>query len=116
MKMFIAGAALICAGQASADQLSLRCTLTDLKDGTRSESWVVIEPAANYMRVDGVARPLTMSNDRYSTSQQIGSFNKITTIDRNTGEINISSVYQGEIVLPKRGVCEKAAPPLPTKF
>lgn len=116
MKMFIAAAALICAGQACADQLNLKCTLTDGKDGTQSESWIVIDPAANYMRVDGVARPLNVTNERYASSQESGPFIRMTSIDRNTGEISVSSLFQGKIVLPKKGSCEKAAPPPPAKF
>lgn len=100
-------------GHALAAQTTLRCTVKDLKDGVQSETWVVIDPEANYMRVNGVARPLVMSNERYSSSQQIGSFTQTTVIDRNSGEITVSSLYQGEVVLPGRGSCEKATPPTP---
>jgi len=116
MNMYVGAIALMLAGQAFADQVNLRCSLTDLKDGRQSESWIVIDPASNYMRVDGVARPLTMSNERYSSSQQIGSFTKITSIDRVTGEINVTSLYQGQVVLPHKGNCEKAVPQTATKF
>lgn len=115
MKTFLL-AALFCTAQAFAGQTNLRCTLTDLKDGTHSESWIVIDPDANYMRIDGVARPLTMTNERYTSSQQIGSFTRISTIDRNTGEIKVSSLYQGQVVLPHTGTCEKATPPPAAKF
>lgn len=115
MRKFIGAIALLCAGQAFADQVNLRCTLTD-KDGQRSETWIVIDPVANYMRINGVARSLIMSHDRYTSSQQIGAFTKITTIDRNTGEIKVSSLYQSQVVLPSSGSCEKAAPPPAAKF
>lgn len=116
MRKFVAAMALLCAGQTFAQQVNLRCVLTDLKDGKQSETWIVIDPVANYMRIDGVARALTMTNERYSSSQQISAFTKITTIDRNTGEISVSSLYEGQVVLPHKGACEKASPPPAAKF
>ncbi|MGJ7497495.1 hypothetical protein ACSFA8_20805 [Variovorax sp. RT4R15] len=116
MRTLLLALTMLCTGQVLAQQVNLKCTLTFLKDGTQSETWIVVDPVANYMRVNGVARPLTMSNDRYSSSQQIGAFTKITAIDRNTGEINVSSLYEGQVVLPYRGSCEKAAPPPAAKF
>lgn len=111
MKAIVA-IALLCAGQAVvAGQTTLRCSLTFLKDGTQSESWVVIDPDANYMRVDGVSNKLNMSNERYASSQRIGPFIKMTAIDRNTGEIIVSSLYEGQVVLPYKGKCERATPP-----
>ncbi|WP_156480922.1 hypothetical protein [Variovorax sp. PAMC 28711] len=106
---------VLVAGTVSAQQVTLRCDLTYLKDGTKSELWVVIDPAANMMRVNGSARSLVMTNERYIGSDQSGAFTRIASIDRNTGEIDVSSVYENQVVLPSKGICAKATPPA-TKF
>lgn len=114
-KALVSAFFLVAACSASAQQVILKCNVTDLKDGKQSETWIVIDAASNSMRVDGVSRPLVMSNTHYASSERSGPFLRTTSVDRTTGEISMSSLYEGEVVLPRKGTCEKAALPA-TKF
>lgn len=112
--LLIIAAALLSANS-YAQPVSLRCEVTDAKDGKKSEIWISIDAAANSMRVDGVSRPLVMTATHYASSEKSGPFLRMTSVDRNTGAITMSSLYEGEVVLPRKGTCEKAALPA-TKF
>lgn len=105
---------LLSISHASGQPLHLKCAVGDpLPDGSHV-SWITIDQTANFMRVNGDALVLTMTNDRYSSrSRETGAFSTLRSIDRHTGEITIATVYQGRIAATVKGTCEKAELPAP---
>lgn len=111
VRVALAAAALV-APNLHAQTIHLRCSIGGpFADGSHI-SWIAIDQAANFMRVNGDALPLNVTNEKYtSRSRETSSFATLRSIDRMSGEISVATVYQGRIESTTKGLCEKAEPP-----
>jgi hypothetical protein len=116
--LFLASMALLAA--ANAEVINLKCQTQDATGGKKVESWIAIDASQNIMRINGEALPLILTNDAYtSRTKMVAGFVTINRIDRQSGEIVRTTLYQedrdGSRAIVDKGTCERANPP-PTKF
>lgn len=105
------------AAQCFAEPINLKCTMQDDKIG-QYVSQIAIDPGANYMRVNGSALALNMTDDYYSSAERgsIPGYVVIRYIDRKTGQIKITTMLGSQVRDESKGICDKAPPPAAARF
>lgn len=115
MKALHAAICLVLTGVATpllAQTFHLKCAIGAPAADNSHYSWIAIDQAANFMRVNGDALPLSVTNEKYSSrSRDTGAFATLRSIDRTSGEITVATIYEGRIASTVKGSCEKADPP-----
>ena len=112
----LATAIMLVAAASNAEPINLKCLVQDPKEGKQYESWIVVDTAANYMRVNGAALELSITNEYYSsTTKPVGGFITVRRLNRSNGELLVSELYQSSVARVQKGTCERSEPP-PTKF
>jgi hypothetical protein len=103
---------LLLSAASHAAAFNLRCLVKDDKADTQNESWIAIDVEANYMRVSGSALELSVTNEYYSSkTKPVAGFTTIRRIDRSSGEIVVTELYQSSVAWQQKGTCERADPP-----
>lgn len=111
-RLITAAAMAFAAFGALAQPINLKWSVENPKNNSRYESWIGIDTASNFMRIDGAALELKVTNDVYSsTTRPVAGFRTVRVIDRETGNLTITELYGSDIAWRHTGTCEKAEPP-----
>lgn len=96
---------------AIAAPMTLKCLVQNPANNSQYETWLTIDPEANYMRANGKALELRATSDFYSsTTRPEGGFKTVRSLQRDTGELTVTEIYDSRVVWEHIGACEKATP------